>query len=367
MSKNKNIKPVAKASKPAEVLPSDSPLPIDFKHIAWMLGLVILLNLFFFPAKKMSVDHTIKDPSPEDKSFSALSMYLNSTNAHVALFGNSMLSRGIDADIFNSLTKIPTVVIGPGGVESAWWYLSFKNAVCKSSPQFKTVVFFFRDNELTDPSNRVTDSYKRNVDLMCDGKEPLLDRLAYYNTMSDAELSVSEHWPLYQKRKEFKTEIDESIKKKITNIFLTPGEIDLEKAAENVFADTNLNQQLFTKYQFKIDKKLANTDFDFNTKLKTSFLPEMVSLAKQNNIKLIFVRVKRRRDVIPNSQPPELVKYISDLSSYFKKENIVMLDFTDDRRIKEENYTDGDHQDNKNAPRVFTKILADTLPQFYAK
>jgi len=96
-------------------------------------------------------------------------------------------------------------------------------------------------------------------------------------------------------------------------------------------------------------------------------LPEIISLAKQNNIKLIFVRVKKRRDVIPNRQSPELIAYIKDLSEYFSKQNIVFIDYTNDRRIKEENYSDGDHQDNRNAPMTFTELVADTLPQFYSK
>ena len=79
------------------------------------------------------------------------------------------------------------------------------------------------------------------------------------------------------------------------------------------------------------------------------------------------MRVKKRRDVIPGSQPPELIKYINDLNDFLRKENIVFIDYTDERRIKEEHYSDGDHLDKEGSPMIFTELTADTLPQFYAK
>lgn len=367
MNKEKKIKTISKNKKTTIALPSDSLLSLDFKNILLMLAIVVFLNLCFFPSNKMSVNHTLNGTLENGITSSLIINALNMGKSDVVFIGNSMLTRGIDKKKYKSLTGISVQLIGTGGAESAWWYLAFKNGVCKSDYHIKTAVFFFRDNELTEPSERVTDDYKSGIDILCEANEPLLDRLAYYNDMSDLELMISNHWPLYQKRKDFKMGINAAIKKKINKSFSNAAKTNIEKATENIFADTNMNQQLFTKYQFKIDKKTASFDFDFNNKVKKSFLPEIISLAKQNNIKLIFVRVKKRRDLIPNSQPPELIQYVNNLNTYLKKENLVMLDFTNERRIKEENYTDGDHQDNMNAPRVFTQILADTLPQYYAK
>ena len=174
---------------------------------------------------------------------------------------------------------------------------------------------------------------------------------------------LSSYWPLYQKRTGVKDKFDSLIKENMMSVFFNQQIDDMENATQRLFADTNMNQQLFTKYQFETDKISKKSEFDFVKKVKTSFLPEIISLAKQNNIKLIFVRVKKRRDVIPNSQPTELIAYIKDLREYFIQHNIIFIDYTNDRHIKEENYSDGDHQDNPNGLMTFTELIADTLPQ----
>src|SRR3972149_66546 len=382
MRKKKNINTLIKDAKKIVQVEKVEPITsLGLMHLLWIVVLVGLLNLFFFPANKMSVSH-IEYVTNEPISRDSMRCKIKKVKPKVVLIGNSMLGRGVHEQYFNDLTKIPALIFAPGGAESAWCYLVFKNIICKSKIHIPNVAIFFTDNELTDPSYRVTDGFKPALDELCEKNEPLLDRLAYFNNMSDVEFMVSSYWPLYQKRKAFKTEIDSAIKENMASIFFNAHINDMENAKKRVFADTNMNKEMFSQYQFKIEKNKSekilfnyayefrdqvyiSSDFDFKNKVNTSFLPEIISLAKQNNIKLIFVRVKKRRDVIPNRQSPELIAYIKDLSEYFSKQNIVFIDYTNDRRIKEENYSDGDHQDNRNAPMTFTELVADTLPQFY--
>ena len=87
----------------------------------------------------------------------------------------------------------------------------------------------------------------------------------------------------------------------------------------------------------------------------------MLKMAKQNDIQLIFVRTKRRRDIEPNSQPKALQKYIKNLEDYLAKNRIVFIDFTNDKRIKIEHYGSGDHLSRSGGKQLFTKILAEKM------
>lgn len=339
--------------------------PLRLKHILWMLLLIVVCNLFFFPVNKIIVSHKV-DSNGDSYSYDSLVQKMNTANPRVVLLGNSMVGNGINVEYFNDLTKTPTYILYLGGSESAWWYLAFKNIICKSKIQIPTVAFFFRDNELTDPTYRVTGAFKPRIDMLCDSNEEVLDHLAYFNNLTNFDFMLSSNWPLYQKKDSVKSKIDIFIKEKTAKYFFNRSGKDIDDAIKTVFADTNMNKELFTKYQFKIDQN-ASSEFDFKKNLNTSFLPQIISLAKRNNIKLLFVRVKKRRDLIPYSQPTELLNYMSALSEYLEKQNITFIDFTNDRRIAEKDYTDGDHLDNRNSPMTFTKLLADTLPQFYSK
>ena len=53
---------------------------------------------------------------------------------------------------------------------------------------------------------------------------------------------------------------------------------------------------------------------------------------------------------------------IFQLRDFFR----LFIDFSNDKRIKEYNYSDGDHLDNMSAPMTFTELVADTLPLFYS-
>lgn len=46
---------------------------------------------------------------------------------------------------------------------------------------------------------------------------------------------------------------------------------------------------------------------------------------------------------------------------YLEKNDVTMLDFTHDSRLKLEHYADGDHLDNKTGTILFTKLFAEAI------
>jgi hypothetical protein len=136
-----------------------------------------------------------------------------------------------------------------------------------------------------------------------------------------------------------------------------------DQAIERLFDEKNLNSDLLTIRQLAAESTGGNKLYNFQQELDRSFLPYMIDMAQENNIQLVFVRMKRRRDVKPGGQPKALQKYIKNLEDYLAENEVDFIDFTDDKRIKIEHFGSGDHLSRNGGRRLFTKILAEkTLP-----
>jgi hypothetical protein len=293
---------------------------------------------------------------------------LNTKKPDLILLGNSMVGRGIHEDYFNHLSQTPSVILAPGGAASAWWYLAMKNIIPYATPKPKVIALFFRDNYLTYPTFRVSDDFKSRLDVICERDEPLLDKIAYMNRLSDSEYALKQNWPLYQKRDAFVKNIDSHIKKMVAALFATRNPNMPDSAIAHVFADSQMNPEIFTKYIDKYEKNNQQELGDFNVQLSNSFLPEIIRLAKENGIQLVFIRVKRRPYNEPNFvEPKELTAYIAQLTAYFKTQQIPFIDFSYDKRLNLSHYSDGDHMNTDSGLKLFTEISAEALEPILAK
>lgn len=329
------------------------------KRIVLALVIIVAANVLLWPPKNMIVDHTEKPERGSQRR--GFENYLAQAKPQVVIIGNSMVTESIAPGLLTDLTQTRTVSFSRGGSTSAWWYLVLKNVIAKSTHKPSIVTIFFRDEYLTRPDHRVTDSFKLIVNDMANNEEPLLDRLAYLESMDYFSYLLSKYSPLYQKRDGLKKSVDSFIKHKLTASVMgvEPGKID--DAIKDIFAKHNLNRGFMTKNQLTIESDTNPDNFDFDKVVDKSFLPHMIKIADKNNIKLVFVRVKRRRDLKPDSEPAKLKSYITDLKSYMKKNDITIVDFTRDSRLKLEHYADGDHLARKTGVILFTKLFAQTL------
>jgi hypothetical protein len=113
----------------------------------------------------------------------------------------------------------------------------------------------------------------------------------------------------------------------------------------------------------KTGKSVIHTrQLDFNARLGDSYLPELVRLAQENNIKIIFVRIKVESD--PDS--PALNDYLQDLSEYLEGKASYYLDFGDDPRLTHDLFQDSVHL-NEKGKILFTELLANELIEIFAR
>ena len=246
------------------------------------------------------------------------------------------------------------------GAQSAWWYLALKNVIAETPIKPKVVAMFFRDTDLTEPSYRVTDKFRFNIDDMAGTYEPVLDKLAYLNNLNAPRYILFKYCPVYRAREDIKQKFETSVKDSFVADLsgLKTGQVD--NAIERVFADENMNQDLLTQYQISTEAVKEKASFNFSQQLEKSFLPHIIQQAEDNSIKLVFVRFKKRRDLHPGQEPAELVRYIKELNEYLTSRGITLIDFSHDPRVNPEFYAEGDHLTLSGSHR-FTEILVQSM------
>ncbi|MFH1614988.1 MAG: hypothetical protein ABIG61_07880 [Planctomycetota bacterium] len=330
---------------------------IHIFRITTAIVIVAVANFLFWPPNESIIERNA------GLRLDYFRHYLDTNRPKAVLLGNSIPDDAVDERVVSNLTGIKTIKFIRHGSASAWWYLAIKNVVLKSSARPDIVVIFFRDHFLTDPTFRVDGRYKYLIDEIAEKDEPLLDRLAYLGNMSTVEYTLLRYCPLYQKREKVKSAVDSAIKNQLVASMagIRPGLADL--AIQKVFADDNMNRNLLTIRQLAAESAGDQKPFDFDRQVNRSFLPQIISMCKQNNIRLVLLRMKRRRDAEAEKLPQGLAEYGEKLAKYLADNNVDFIDHTCDPRISLEYFGAGDHLTKDRGRELFTGILAQTIKQ----
>lgn len=331
----------------------------SFIRAACALLVIALANFICWSPNDVLVEHK---PQYEDTvRIRRFERNLEVIRPKIVFLGNSIMDEGVDEREFSKLTATQTIKVWSGGGASAWWYLALKNVIVEANYKPQMVMLFFRDHFLTDPAYRVTGKYKQIIGAVAKKDEPVLDRLAYLGQMDAAAYFLFRYCPLYRQSDNIKNQLETTVKDKVVSGLCSLEEGMADRAIERLFEEKNLNKELLTIRQLAAESTGSNKLYDFPQELERSFLPYMIDMAKENNIQLVFVRMKRRRDVKPGAQPKALQKYIKDLKDYLAENQMTFIDFTDDKRIKIEHYGSGDHLSRDGGRQLFTKMLAEKM------
>ena len=327
---------------------------MSFSKVLLFIFVFVGINFWVGP-----IDKVRKIPSTPWAEKETFKEQLISTKPEVVLIGNSMLGWGVDSTQLSERLDLKVVKFARGGAASAWFYLVFKNVVASVDTPPRIVCIFFRDSFLTKPKYRTRGKYKQSIEGMAHHEEPLLDSLAYAPPGLEKYLNQI---PLYSKRNDISIFIDHVIKDIFTVKLLDLKIGDPEKSISRVFDESNLDQVQLNAEQIKAETlKRAKHPISFEDELSSSFLPAILDIAKEKKIQLVFVRIKRKRDLIYNEELASFEPYIEEMSKYFRNNDIIFIDFTYDDRIKEIHYDVGDHLEPKIGKPLFTDILADKL------
>jgi hypothetical protein len=289
--------------------------------------------------------------------------YIEENQPQIVLLGDSTLVLGVDADALAEQTGKSVYSIGIPGSASALWYLLLKNNIAEASYKPEYVLVVFRDSILTAPGYRVQGSYFELLDEYARRNEPILMEKAFVNLMNPLEIAAEKYFPLYVSRSDIRRGIDSKIRYFAPPLFGCDN-ICTDYALGEIFAGADMEPGELVDAVGAAESLLYTSEqLDFEVQVDRSLLPDMIEIAKANNINLVFVRIKVLSGV---GDSPELNRYLASLGNYLYEQNIHMLDFGDDSRFTPELFRDSIHL-NENGRELFTQLVADDLMRISAE
>lgn len=280
---------------------------------------------------------------------------LSSYQPDVLLLGNSMLGRGVNHKIVESVINRKVSKMGVGGTSSVWWYLVTKNIVVPHPNKPKVMVLFFRDHFLTHPSYMLNSAFRLLNEHFYDGEEPLVEQLSY-NKASQLYRTI----PIYEKKNLLQNQVTGSLKQLVSHLG-NVSQYKLQKTLNGTFDEDQMIEELITAQQLKAAESKMEQLFDFESQVNRSYLPHIIRLTKENDIQLILVRTKRRRDVLGEVQPEKLINYMSELNDYLQKQGVPLMDYTNNETITIDWYAEADHLSQSGMNEFSKKLFANDL------
>ena len=285
----------------------------------------------------------------------------------VVLLGDSALFNSVDQAAFQQALGLNTLDIAIPGSASALWYLIFENNLVDSSFRPRAVVIFFRDSQLTTADFRVTGKYFVTLDEYAGLNDTLFVQRAFIDPMNPVEKLAEMYLPLYGERLALRQTQDYWIKYKIPALLARCDQTCADAAIKRVFSQGGIDQDEFGNEVAAGESTLYDLqNLLFDRQLNRSFLPEMIRLAKQKDIRLIMVRQKTLRFSTSMSEPPALSFYMHDLQAYLAQNGVPLVDFSSDERLKASFFSDPVHM-NKTGQAAFTQMAVEALEPLIKK
>jgi hypothetical protein len=343
---------------------------VRFNHSAALLA--VLLGAIVVPLGLRTVNRAVRLPdaapsyipsieSPRVRTpfdGEAVAALREAANDYI-LIGDSMAGTRIDPGHLSRLIggHGAAALFHPGS-GPAYWYLTFKNFVVNAGLRPRVVVFFFRDENLTDTLFRV---YPSALDRVAKSQEPVLDDIL-------AARSRGTFYRLHGAvRRVYQPDQTRAWLEPI--IIRAPVALSAGRRSRKTLLDS-INNEVFTLEALRpmvaADMASASAEaLDFDRNLPTSVLPEILRLSKVSGIRVAFVRVQRRPAADgPRSQPPALQEYVRRLWRYLETSGAIFHDDWGDPDQPLSVYEDGDHV-KKAFRRTYTEIFFRKNPEIF--
>ncbi len=329
---------------------------VSIRYLLISLGLVILLNWLlpgwlsvrypralgpiFSPDIRMSYQTEIQKVKPE-----------------VILLGNSVINSGLDLPLFEQLVNRRTIKFSFPGTASAYWYLLMKSNIISSNPPPRYLSIFFLDNLLTSPTLGVNGpTYQALIDEVAGENDAVLLQKAYLSQISPLEGFLDGHLPVFGERASLKDKIDNRLKYTFPSIVQQCDKTCLDAALDKAFTQLNMLPDNFAVAGETADP-ISGTGWDFNGSVEKSFLPDMINLAREKGIQLVFVREKNARFMNLADESAEMRHYFQQLTDYLSRQGVLYMDFAHEPSLTIDLFRDRMHL-SPTGREVFTRLVA---------
>jgi hypothetical protein len=290
--------------------------------------------------------------------------YLEEHQPQIVLMGDSTLALGLDPKALSEQTGKSVYNIAIPGSASALWYLILKNNIAESSHKPEYVLIIFRDSILTTPGYRVHGSYFELVDEYARRNEPLFIQNSFVNLMNPLEIAAEKYLPLYVTRTHVRNQIDSGIRYLLPPFFGCD-ENCVDFSLGEIFAGADLEPKALVDAVGAAESYLYTPErLNFASQVDKSYLPEMIRIAQESSIKLVFVRIKV--ETADSSKDPTLSGYLEALKTYIHEQGAYLLDYGDDPRLTHDLFRDVVHL-NEEGKALFTQMVAEGMQNLFGE
>ena len=340
-------------------LPRDHAFPASRR--AWLALGALLLAGFATLGFVVVLSHAVArieraefDPRPLQR--------IEKQKPDVVFIGNSMVYTRFDEPLLNELVR-PTKVklLATPAAESAIWYAQFKYYVAAPRTGVKRAVIFFRDRELTLPHLRTTGRFRTNIERASAKRDPVIAKklaVVEKGLLEEVRLTLAHLVPLERVRAGVTDSLDDFVLRASSGFGRATLKV-LHDRVNDLFRVEALRDQ--ADEARTLDDELT----PFADVVDGSFLPDLIEVARQRNIELWLVRVKKRRVAEGRPEKPGVPEYIVDLRRYLKEHGVHYIDLTPNRWESIDLYGSGDHISPRHE-RDYTRLFVQHYPELFA-
>jgi hypothetical protein len=294
---------------------------------------------------------------------------IRKSNPSFIFVGNSMVSTRISIKHLNKLlTNEKAAMLVNGGSNVMHWYLYLKNIIIPSGLKPKKVFIFFRNANITQHrqfSQGLTYIDAIGKQLSTEEDKELAKKMPGQNNFrSKLKKALRETYPIFNAKKNIEKMLNHVATTLVLDADETP-DIFMQTVNSTFseekqrFDEINRIITIRTSEEHSIKQKLDN----LQSKFEGSYLELIIKLSREHNISLCFVRVKTWPNYRGKLQEPQKTqKYINDLALYIKEQGFAFFDFTSNKNITRNMYSDTQHISSawKN---YYTKFFLETLQE----
>jgi hypothetical protein len=290
------------------------------------------------------------------------------SNPDLVVLGNSVVGNGVDPAALESALGVRVGTAWREGAGSAWWYLVLKNRILVDPPGSpKIVVLVFTDHLLSAPRYRVDGPWRPALMEHVAGPEPDLWQRAFSahpaaspGARLEAKLGQWT-WTTFERirflnqesRRQARFRVNEGLKAALAGGLGLEGPHTIDLAMRTTFSVTTRHRESKSLWMSGVASPL-------DLGITASFLPLLVEAAQKAGVRLVLVRHKRRRDVVPGQQPAALEQHLASLWRWLDARDVDWVDFTLDPRLTAAHFVDNVHL-TEAGRAVFTQMLAESL------
>jgi hypothetical protein len=325
---------------------------------AWPVAAVVVACLCIRPEVNVEARG---DDVPADKGAAAVAFDDTRAaavdGADVVVIGNSMAYSSIDPALLSALSGRRAALVGMANSHAVHWYLALKNVVAARTPPPRTVFVFSQDAQLLEVSAR--DAALRES-LALPHEPALAARAARTCTTprqrfaAAARAAAVAAVPLVgvQRTSVVSDVVDWLLPAQVWR-GRTPFEAHVEWSA--IF---DLGQLRARPDASEVGDAIDVDDFAL--RLSCSLVPDMLAVARDAGIQLVFVRVQNRpRPTQGPDQPPEVKAVVDALAGAVAAGGGAFVDFTGDPAVTLDMYSYGSHISDAARP-AFTRHFFST-------